>query len=155
MDKKLLLDLTTEIVSSHASVNELSQQDLLAEIQNVFAKLSALAGDDSVPCVAISDEGPPSEEEQDAPVTPAVPLEAAFGSDKVFCMVCGKGMKTLKRHLNTSHGMTPGQYRKHFGIPTGTALVATEYSDRRKQMAKDLNLAEQLVKARAARGKKK
>ena len=84
-----------------------------------------------------------------------MPLDAAFGVDKVYCLVCGKGMKTLKRHLNTAHGMTPGQYRKQFGIAAGTPLVATEYSDRRKKMAKDLNLAERLVKARAARGKKK
>lgn len=151
MDKRTLLSLTTDIVSSHASVNELNQGELLAEIQNVFAKLSALAGDDSVACVAIESEGSESEE---APVAPAVPLNAAFGADKVFCMVCGKGMKTLKRHINTAHGLRPGEYRKQFGIPAGTALVAKNYSEQRKQMAKDLGLAEGLAKARAARGKK-
>jgi predicted transcriptional regulator len=64
-------------------------------------------------------------------------------------------MKTLKRHLSTAHQLKPGQYRKTFNIPAGTPLVATTYSESRKKMAQDLNLADRLVKARAARGKKK
>ena len=152
MDKRTLLSLTTDIVSSHASVNELTKEDLLAEIQNVFAKLSALAGDDSVSCAPIS-EG--ATEEEEVQTVPAVPLEAAFAADKVFCMVCGKAMKTLKRHLSTAHGLKPGEYRKQFGIPTGTPLIAKEYSEARRKMAQDLNLADGLAKARAARGKKK
>ena len=51
--------------------------------------------------------------------------------------------------------MKPGQYRKAFGIPVGTPLVAKNYSEARKKMALDLNLADGLAKARAARGKKK
>ena len=39
MEKKILVELTTEIVSAHASVNEMSQEDLLGEIQAVFQKL--------------------------------------------------------------------------------------------------------------------
>ncbi|MDF1554310.1 MAG: MucR family transcriptional regulator [Deferrisomatales bacterium] len=152
MDKRTLLSLTTDIVSSHASLNELTREDLLDEIQNVFAKLSALGGDDSVPCVPIAED---AGEFGVVQTVPAVPLAAAFAADKVFCMVCGKGMKTLKRHLSTAHGLKPGEYRKQFGIPTGTPLIAKEYSQARRKMAQDLNLADGLAKARAARGKKK
>jgi predicted transcriptional regulator len=151
MDKRLLLQMTTDIVASHASVNELSQSDLLGEIELVFKKLSTLAA-------GSEPEEVPAEEPQpdaDRDVRPAVPVEAAFGAEKVFCMVCGQGMKTLKRHLATAHQMKPGQYRKAFGIPAGTPLVARNYSEARKRMAADLNLAERLVKARAARGKKR
>jgi predicted transcriptional regulator len=93
--------------------------------------------------------------EEEAAIVPAVPLEAAFGAEKVFCMICGRGMKTLKRHISTAHDLKPGQYRKRLGIPAGTPLVAKNYSEARKKMAQDLNLAEGLAKARAARGKKK
>lgn len=148
MDKKTLLQLTADIVASHASVNEISQDELLGEIENVFKKLASLGGGID----SFTEEGEAAPAEQ---MTAAVPLEAAFGSDKVFCMVCGKGMKTLKRHISTAHGMKPGQYRKQFNIPAGTPLVAKNYSDTRKKMAQKLNLAERLVKARAARGKKK
>ena len=125
MDTKALLSMTADIVSSHASMSELTQEQLLAEIQNVYAKLAAIGGVGDVECV-------PIEMEEEA-LAPAVPLDAAFGADKVFCMVCGRGMKTLKRHINTSHDMNPGQYRKAFGIPAGTPLVAKNYSEARKK----------------------
>lgn len=150
MDKRMLLQMTADIVASHASMNELGKDDLLAEIDQVYKRLAGLAGDMEVEEIEVAVTPVEAEE-----LTPAVPLEAAFGAEKVFCMVCGKGMKTLKRHLSTSHDMKPGQYRKTFGIPAGTPLVAKNYSEARKQMAQDLNLAERLVKARAARGKKK
>lgn len=149
MDKAKLLSLTAEIVSAHASANELSQETLLSEIDRVFGKLASLAGMEGEMRLPDSVGG----EAED--VGPAVPLEAAFGSEKVFCMVCGQGMKTLKRHLSAAHGLKPGQYRKKFGVPAGTPLVAKSYSEARKRMAKELNLAEGLAKARAARGKPK
>jgi predicted transcriptional regulator len=147
MDKTALLTMTKDIVAAHASMNELTREELLAEIQNIYAKLATLGGVEDVAGVPIGGE--------EEVAKPAVPLQAAFGAEKVFCMVCGKGMKTLKRHLATTHDLKPGQYRKQFGIPAGTPLVAKDYSEARKKMAVDLNLAAGLAKARAARGKKK
>ena len=151
MDNRLLLQMTADIVASHASMNELAQSDLLGEIDQVYNKLANLAGGIEVEEGEMAPGGVVEPEE----IKPAVPLEAAFGAEKVFCMACGKGMKTLKRHLATAHDLKPGQYRKMYGIPAGTPLVAKDYSEARKKMAQDLNLAERLVKARAARGKKK
>ena len=150
MDKRMLLQMTADIVSAHASMNELSQEDLLSEIGRVHSRLSALGEG-----IEAEEMQSPVEAGEVDPSRPAVPVDAAFGADKVFCMVCGKGMKTLKRHLSTAHDLKPGQYRKQYGIPAGTPLVAKNYSAARKQMAKDLNLADRLVKARAARGKNK
>lgn len=149
MDKIAILQMTADIVASHASINEMRQEDLLGEIEKVFGKLASLANHSGDSCEATE-----AASEGERPLAPAVPLAAAFGSDKVFCMVCGKGMKTLKRHLFSAHGMKPGQYRREFGIAPGTPLVAKNYSDKRKGMAKNQDLAERLVKARAARGRK-
>jgi predicted transcriptional regulator len=132
-------------------MNELAPGDLLGEIDQVYNKLAGLGGGIEVEEGEMAQAGAAEAEE----VKAAVPLEAAFGAEKVFCMACGKGMKTLKRHLATAHELKPGQYRKMYGIPAGTPLVAKDYSEARKKMAQDLNLAERLVKARAARGKKK
>ena len=145
MDKRFLVQMTADIVAAHASANEMGQGDLLQEIDIVFRKLSSLHEAGEVG----------QEPEAGRPPKPAVPLAAAFGAEKVFCMVCGQGMKTLKRHLGTAHQMKPGQYRRAFNVPAGKPLVARNYSEARKKMAADLNLAERLVKARAARGKKK
>ncbi len=58
-------------------------------------------------------------------------------------------MKTLARHLKTAHDMTAKEYRQQFGIPAGTPLAAKDYSEKRKQMAIDRGLGENLAKARA------
>jgi predicted transcriptional regulator len=69
-------------------------------------------------------------------------------------MLCGKEMKTLSRHLKTAHDMKPTEYRKRFDIPRTQPLAARNYSESRREMAKERGLGENLAKARAARAKK-
>jgi len=142
MDKRVLVELTTEIVSSHASVNEMSREELLDEIQEVFQKLNALVGVEGEAVAGVSAE-----------VKPAIPLKAAFGAEKVFCMECGKGFTTLKKHLAVSHNLSPKEYRKKFNIPTKTPLVARNYSEAKKKIAQKLGLAEKLAAGRKKRAK--
>jgi len=141
MEKKVVIELTAEIVAAHASVNEMSREDLLDEIQAVFGKLSSLAGAEGAEAAA------------SAEVKPAVPLNKAFGSDKVYCMECGKGFTTLKKHLAISHNMTPKDYRKKFHVPTKTALVARNYSEAKKKIAQKLGLAAKLAEGRKKKRK--
>lgn len=148
MDTAKLLSLTTEIVTAHAGANGLTQDELLDEIGRVFVKLASLAGIEGATYRV--EEAAPAQEA----VEPAVPLEAAFGADKVFCMVCGAGFKTLKRHLFAQHGLKPGQYRRKFDIPAGTPLTARNYSNARRALAEKLQLGARLVKARASKAKK-
>ncbi len=143
MDKKVMVELTTEIVSAHASVSEMTREDLLDEIQAVFQKLSSLVGVEGEVLGAAAAE-----------VKPAIPLDAAFGPEKVFCMECGKGFTTLKKHLAISHNMTPKDYRKKFKIPSKTPLVARNYSEAKKKIAQKLGLAEKLAEGRKTRAKK-
>ena len=142
MDKRVLVELTTEIVSSHASVNEMSREELLEEIQEVFQKLNALVGVEGEAVEGVSAE-----------VKPAIPLNAAFGAEQVFCMECGKGFTTLKKHLAVSHNLSPKEYRKKFNIPTKTPLVARNYSEAKKKIAQKLGLAEKLAAGRKKRAK--
>ncbi len=142
MDKRVLVELTTEIVSAHASVNEMSREDLLDEIQAVFQKLNALVGVEGEAAVGVLAEA-----------KPAIPLNAAFGAEQVFCMECGKGFTTLKKHLAVSHNMTPKDYRKRFKIPAKTPLVAKNYSEAKKKIAQKLGLAEKLAAGRKKRGR--
>jgi predicted transcriptional regulator len=91
--------------------------------------------------------------EEQVEEAPAVSRKKAFGRDKVICMICGKGMKTLTRHLRTAHGLKPAEYRVQFDLPKSQSLVARSYSESRRQMAIDKGLGDNLAKARAARGK--
>jgi len=138
-----LLELTASIVSSHASMSEMTSEELLQEIEKVYSSLQKLEGVGSEAAVAAESKAP------------AITLKKAFQADQVFCMVCGKGgMKTLTRHLAKVHGMKPGEYKKQFGIPSSQALTAKNFSDARRKMAQDRGLAENLAKARQVRAAK-
>lgn len=136
-----LIELAANIVSSHASVNEMSSEELLEEIQKVYSALQQLeTGGATVP---------PAAEEVKAP---AMSLKKAFQADQVFCMICGKGgMKTLARHLTQTHGMKPGEYRKQFNIPSTQPLTAKNFSEGRRKVAMERGLADNLAKAREVR----
>ncbi|QXE92870.1 MucR family transcriptional regulator [Geomonas subterranea] len=138
-----LLELTASIVSSHASVTEMSGDDLLLELQKVHGALQKLEVE--------TGEGV----ERGEGKGPAVTLKKAFQPDQISCMLCGKsGMKTLARHLAQVHGIKPGEYRKQFGIPSNQALTAKNFSEARRRMAQEKGLADNLAKARAVRAAK-
>jgi len=141
-----LLEMAAEIVAAHASTTQMAKEELLAELAEVHKALAALEKGEAIALEA------PAEE---APAAPTISKKKAFGKDKVVCMLCGKEMKTLARHLRTAHDMKPSEYRKQFDIPRTQPLAARNYSETRRQMAVDRGLGENLAKARAARGKKK
>ncbi|MBI5656450.1 MAG: MucR family transcriptional regulator [Geobacter sp.] len=137
-----LLELTASIVSAHASVTEMSGEELLQEIQRVFSSLQVL-------------EGAAPDAAGELAKAPTMSLKKAFQPDQIFCMICGKGgMKTLTRHLSQVHGMKPREYRKQFGIPSSQSLTAKNFSDARRKMANERGLADNLAKARAVRAAK-
>jgi predicted transcriptional regulator len=135
-----LLELAASIVESHASTTTMTTDELLLEIQKVYATLKDLEkGKESV--VAPEEEA-----------NPTISVKDAFKKNEVICMICGKGgMKTLARHLNKTHNMKPSEYRKQFGIPRTQALVAKSFSESRKKMAQERNLAANLVPIRKPR----
>jgi predicted transcriptional regulator len=160
-----LLDLTADIVIAHASVTEMSSDDLLREINMVYATLEAIAkggkaaimersGKESQKKAKQARES--AEERAEAkpaavPV-PAMTIEEAFKPDQVACMICGKtGMVTMKRHLASAHDLKPGQYRKQFNIPRDQPLAAIDYVAKRRQAALDRGLGAKLVAAREAK----
>jgi predicted transcriptional regulator len=138
-----LVELTASIVSSHAVGTEMSSEELIQEINNVFAALKKLDTEGVVTEVAKTS------------AAPAMTLKKAFQNDQVSCLVCGKtGFKTLTRHLKQAHDLKPGQYRKQFNIPSSQSLTAKNYSEARRKSANDNNLAANLEKARAVRAAK-
>jgi predicted transcriptional regulator len=137
-----LMEMVAEIVSAHASSNQMSSDDLLAELQKVHSTLKAL--ESGAPVGGISAEAKPT-----------LTLKQAFKKDEVVCMICGKGgFKTLTRHLNMAHQLKPGQYRKQFNIPSAQSLSAKNYSEARRQAALDRGLGDNLAKARKVRSEK-
>ena len=129
-----ILKLTAEVVISHASMSELSTQELVDEIKEVYNVLSSLEGSAVIP----ESMAPEKAEEAVEVKKPSIPLKDIVQEKFVSCLECGKKMKTLKAHIRKAHALTPKEYFKRYGLdPKKYPLVRKEYSERRSQMAKD------------------
>ena len=137
-----IMEMAADIIAAHASTTPMSKEELIAELNEVHSALAAL------------EKGETAEPAEATPETPTISRKKAFGKDKIYCMVCGQGFKTLSRHLKTAHDMTASEYRKQFDIPRSQSLAAKNYSESRRKMAIDRGLADNLAKARAAKAKK-
>ena len=131
-----LLTLTADIVAAHVSNNSVAVNDLPNLIQNVH---SALLG---ISSVAAAPEAKPE---------PKVSVRASVKPDYIVCLEDGKKQKMLKRHLMTNHGMTPDEYRQKWGLAADYPMVAPNYAEQRRTLAKSIGLG---TKRRKPRGRK-
>jgi predicted transcriptional regulator len=125
-DSSELLALTAEIVASHVSNNAVPVADLPALIQRVYDTMSRLGRPEA--------GGVP-----ERPV-PAVPVRKSVTPDYIVCLEDGKKLKMLKRHLKTAYDMTPEQYRERWGLPPDYPMVAPNYAEQRRDLAKKIGL---------------
>lgn len=121
-----LIALTADIVAAHVSNNTVAIGDVGALVERVHAALASL--------------GPTPPEAIGQQKVPVVSVRASIKPDFIVCMECGKKQKTLRRHLQTAHGMTPAEYRKDYGLPDTYPMVAPNYSEQRRSMAKTIGL---------------
>lgn len=124
-----LITLTSDIVAAHVSNNNVTVEEVTALISNVYKSLAAL--------------GAPAEPEA-APLKPAVSARASVKPDKVVCMDCGMELQMLKRHLTTHHGMTVDDYRAKWNLAADHPVVAPNYAERRRDLAKKIGLGRKL-----------
>ena len=125
-----VLKMTTEIVISHASSTELTPEQLVEEIKQVYNVLASLDGG------GILEE--PGNEEAGGVKKPSIPLKDIVKAKYVVCLECGKKMRTLKAHIRKAHNLMPKEYFQRFSLdPKKYPLVCKEYSEQRSKMAKD------------------
>ena len=121
---EMLITLTSDIVTAHVANNNVTVADVPALITSVFAALASL-GNEAV--VVVRPE-------------PAVSVRASVKADHIVCLEDGKKMKMLKRHLMTDHGMTPDEYRERWGLGSDYPMVAPDYAEKRRELAKKIGL---------------
>jgi len=66
-----------------------------------------------------------------------VKAERSVFESHIVCMNCGKRFRTLARHLNQTHGITPAQYLARWNLPSGYPLVAPATSAIMSKALKD------------------
>ena len=128
-----LMIMAADIVAAHVSNNSVAISDLPLLIQSVFGALSGLSGK---PAVVV-----PKQE-------PAVSIRASIKPDYIVCLEDGTKLKMLKRHLMTHYQMTPDEYRAKWNLPADYPMVAPNYAEQRRVLAKKIGLG-------TARGRKK
>jgi predicted transcriptional regulator len=127
------LKLTAQIVISHASMSELSPQELVDEIKDVYNVLASLEGGEVIPETMAPEKGGKAVEVK----KPSIPLKDIVTQKHVVCLECGKKMRTLKAHVKKAHKLTPKDYCQMYGLdPKKYPLVCKEYSAQRSKMAK-------------------
>ena len=107
------LSLTTQVIVAHVGHNQVAADALPALIRSVYHALSTVGA-----------TTPPPDEAR----TPAVPVKRSVFPDFIVCLEDGKKLKMLKRHIQTSFGLTPADYRARWGLPRDYPMVAPNYS---------------------------
>ena len=120
-----LITLTADIVSAHVSNNSVAVNDLPQLIQNVHVALTGLGSRPEV--VPVKQE-------------PAVSIRSSIKPDFIVCLEDGKKLKMLKRHLMTHYQMTPDEYRQKWGLNADYPMVAPNYAEQRRTLAKKIGL---------------
>lgn len=123
--QEFLATLTADIVSAHVSNNSVSSAELPGLISSVYGSLAGLGG---APVVV-----------EEKPV-PAVSIRSSIKPDYIVCLEDGKRLKMLKRHLMTHYGMTPDDYRTKWGLAADYPMVAPNYAEQRRTLAKQIGL---------------
>jgi predicted transcriptional regulator len=123
--QETFITLTADIVAAHVSNNSVAVNDLPTLISNVHMALSSLGT-----------PAKPVEVKQE----PAVSIRSSIKPEYIICLEDGKQLKMLKRHLMTHYGMTPDDYRAKWGLPSTYPMVAPNYAERRRTLAKAIGL---------------
>ena len=134
-----LLNLTTEIVAAYVAKNAVPPADLPTLIHSVHSALTTTT----------AGPAPEAEPERKAP---AVPVKKSIHDDFLICLDDGKRFKSLKRHIMTSYGMTPQNYREKWGLPKDYPMVAPGYAASRSALAKSLGLGRKAMVTPAPQG---
>lgn len=121
-----LMRLVAEIVAAYVGANQLPTARLPEVIRSVHEALATAENAGEVPAAV--------------PPKPAVPIRRSVTPDFIVCLEDGRKLKMLRRHLRTTYGLSPEQYRTKWGLPVDYPMVAPNYAARRSEFARQIGL---------------
>lgn len=132
-----VLGMAANIVSSYVSHNALPADQIPELIKTVYTSLHGVQS--------------PSAEIVEEAQKPAVSVRRSITPDYIICLEDGKKLKMLKRHLRTTYGMSPEDYRAKWNLPSDYPMVAPNYAKQRSEFAKKIGLGRKTVGGRGRR----
>ena len=121
-----LLRMTVKIVSSYVSNHDIPGSQIPDVIRTTYSTLS----------VQHAGNGEAAQDKK----KPAVSIRRSVTPDFIVCLEDGKKLKMLKRHLRTTYGLSPEEYRAKWGLPADYPMVAPKYAAQRSAFAKKIGL---------------
>ena len=126
VDRGEILRMAVEVVSSYVGRNQIAGDQIPELINTVYRSMAGLANADG---------------HEDREVSkPAVAVRRSVTPDYLICLEDCKKLKMLKRHLRTTYGMTPEEYRAKWKLPHDYPMVAPNYAKQRSEFAKNIGL---------------
>ena len=122
------MDLTAQIVAAYVSKNEIDTDGVAGLIGAVHAALNRTSAGAAEP--------------QSGTPNPAVPIRKSVTPEHIVCLEDGQKFKSLKRHLQRHHNLTPDEYRQKWGLPKDYPMVAPNYAQTRSNLAKQMGLGQ-------------
>ena len=130
--KPSLVDLSVGIVSAYVTNNSVRPGELPTLISEVYRALNSTSQGLNQPAAE--------------PLKPAVSPKRSVQPDYLVCLEDGKKFKSLKRHIQTHHDLSPEQYREKWNLPKEYPMVAPNYAAARSALAKKAGLGQQRKK---------
>lgn len=127
MNHQDIMGMTADITAAHVSKNTVAVSDVPTLITSIYQALRAL----DAPSQAIIDK---------PKFIPAVSRQKSLANPNfIISMIDGKPYTMLKRHL-AKNGLTADEYRERYGLPKGYPMVASNYSEKRRNLALNIGL---------------
>jgi predicted transcriptional regulator len=139
--EEMLLTLTADIVAAHVSNKAVAVGDVPTLVRRVHDALKTL--------------GEQPEAQEESRPEPKVSIRSSVRPDHLVCLIDGTKHKMLKRHLARAHDLTPQQYREQFGPRPDYPMVAPNYAEQRRDLAKKIGLGAKRRREGAGNGARK
>jgi predicted transcriptional regulator len=120
------IELAVDLVSAYVGNNAIPSSELTKLLVDVHSTLTHICA-----------QAPHTHEE---PQKPSVSARRSVTDEHLVCLEDGKHFKSLRRHLNTEHKMSPEQYRAKWNLPNDYPMVARHFSKHRSKLAKQSGL---------------
>lgn len=120
---KLIADIVSAYVTNH-NVSPEALPSLIKQVSGALAGARQQSGGELEPTT----------------LTPAVPIKKSVFPTYIVCLEDGRQLKSLRRHLATTYGMTPEDYRAKWGLPATYPVVAPDLTKRRAEIARGMGL---------------
>ncbi len=114
-----ILNMAADVIASYVRFNSVPASELPQLLTSVYHTLQAFEGKTS------------TNDRQ-----PAIDPKKSVHSDHLVCLEDGKHFRTLTRHLQTVHGLTPAQYRLKWNLPPNYPMNSADYANTRSVLAK-------------------